>query len=265
MASPEYGPREISIATNPIFDQTFLFFEQKGQSLVNKNHCFIKQVHVFGALCYVYNEPTQKLAHSNKQGIFLGYGPSTSTILYYDEHSSSVKRAFHARIDDACVPVNSRPLIPLQIVFQHEPSKINHNLPEVSQAIEHITSPFQKDSLYTYSVTLPATGKIGLLLQNDDVFGIPVIVSMDPSSAFQKKCLTKLKKNSWIIGSTGRTADLFCCLLACMQVAAKETPPPKISRRCDILQWPTLYRSSRFQCVVCMLGTSCGYGHSIAR
>ena len=61
-----------------------------------------KNIHIFGAPVYAHDAPKQKLDPNNILGYFLGYGATTSSILFYDPCTQQVKRAFHARVDDYC-------------------------------------------------------------------------------------------------------------------------------------------------------------------
>ena len=66
-------------------------------------------------------------------------------------------------------------------------------------AITHISSPFNKSDLYTYTVNLGSSNDLGLTLIDDTTFGVPTILSMHPNSPFRSKCLHKLRRQAWII------------------------------------------------------------------
>ena len=65
--------------------------------------------------------------------------------------------------------------------------------------MEYVPSPFAQHELFTYDVTLPQTGTFGLVLQDDEHFGLPAIVSIETDSPFLKGCKKSLHRQAWII------------------------------------------------------------------
>lgn len=75
------------------------------------------------------------------------------------------------------------------------PPTLDKSLP----LLEYVPSPFQSHELFPYEVTVPAKGTFGVYFQDDEFFGLPIIVSMDADSPFLRGCKKTLRRQSWII------------------------------------------------------------------
>ena len=65
--------------------------------------------------------------------------------------------------------------------------------------LPYARSPFDENMTFTYKVNLPKTSPLGLDLIDDEIFGLPLITTMNSTSSFVKNCKRKLQTNSWII------------------------------------------------------------------
>ena len=72
-------------------------------------------------------------------------------------------------------------------------------LPTNTSTLEYADSAFDLNELYTYQVLLPPNAPLGLVLENDRDFGLPLITKIDPSSPFLVGCKKVLTKNAWIV------------------------------------------------------------------
>ena len=72
-------------------------------------------------------------------------------------------------------------------------------LPPSTLELTHADSAFDLEQLFSYQVDLPPTGPLGLLLEDDRDFGLPLIVRMQSDSPFLKGCKKSLTKNAWIV------------------------------------------------------------------
>ena len=138
----------------------------------------------------------------NRIARFLGFGSTSAVVIYEDLHTKKIKRARNCRIDDYFFLALTHPQLqcPASQVIQALSGKTS--TPQLSNelpALEYASSPFLSHELFTYEVTLPSTGPLGLILQDDDFFGLPVIVSMDEYSPFIAKCKKQLQRQAWII------------------------------------------------------------------
>ena len=73
-------------------------------------------------------------------------------------------------------------------------------LPPNALTVCSIKTPFKYETLFSYIVTLPSRGPLGINLENDKIFGLPIINSMNANSPFKLGCKKILQKNSWIVG-----------------------------------------------------------------
>jgi len=155
-------------------------------------------MHIFGATIYVHNPQAKKLDPKTVKGIFLGYGASTAVIYYLDQNKSTVKRAHHARVDD--LEVGGHAHSPGSMLIRQHADLQGVLLPESSSILNFTTSPFSYDNLFSFEVSLPPSGPLGLNLEDDKVFGLPVINYMHDDSPFKTGCKKTLQKNAWIVG-----------------------------------------------------------------
>ena len=156
------------------------------------------KLHIFGATIYVHDHTAKKLDPKASTGIYLGYGASTSIIYYLDPLKNTIKRTHNARIDD--LQIGGNDLTPGSRLIRNHANMSNIILPSMSLTLTTINSPFNQNNLFSYSVDLPPTGPLGLNMENDSVFGIPVINYMLNDSPFKPGCKKNLQKNAWIVG-----------------------------------------------------------------
>jgi len=73
-------------------------------------------------------------------------------------------------------------------------------LPNSTLTLLHIPSPFSYNNLFLYKVELPPKGPLGLVLENDAVFVLPIINAMASDGPFKVGCKKVLQHNSWLVG-----------------------------------------------------------------
>jgi len=175
------------------YPQTITPYEQWTNTKPSYN-----KLHVFGATIYVHASQAKKLDPKAVTGIFLGYGASTAVIYYLDAHHHTIKRAHHAKIDSTQIGASDNtPGSKMIQQFQQQPSL---TLPAVPLTLTTIPSPFSYQTLFSYTVSIPPKGPLGLNLEDDKVFGLPIINVMTQESAFRVGCKKTLHKNAWIVG-----------------------------------------------------------------
>jgi len=157
-----------------------------------------RTMHIFGASIYVHNEQAKKLDHKTCKGIFLGFGASTAVVYYLDQNKQTIKRAHHAKVDNH--EIGASPNSPGSLLIKHHSHLDDVVLPKEKSQLEVIDSPFSYETLYSYEVTITETGPIGLNLEDDKIFGLPVINLMHEDSPFRSGCKKSLHKNAWIVG-----------------------------------------------------------------
>ena len=161
-----------------------------------------KNIHIFGAPVTITEENGAKEKPRNHIGRFLGFGSSSAVVIYEDIKSGKLKRARNCRIDNYFSLATTHPslLCPASQLIQAasqniSPPLLSKDLP----LLEFIPSPFQQHELYTYDVTIQSSGPLGVVLEDDEHFGLPVIVSMAPNSCFSIKCKKQLRRQAWLI------------------------------------------------------------------
>jgi len=156
------------------------------------------KLHIFGSTIYVHASQAKKLDPKAVTGIFLGYGSSTAVIYYLDAHHRTIKRAHHAKIDSTQLGASDDTPGSKMIQKYHKHRILN--LPPLSLTLSTIASPFSYQNLFSYTVSIPPKGPLGLNLEDDKVFGLPIINTMTSDSAFRVGCKKSLHKNSWLVG-----------------------------------------------------------------
>jgi len=164
----------------------------------NQRKPSFSKMHIFGATIYVSNHEAKKLDAKATTGLFLGYGASTAVMYYLDNVKNTIKRAHHAKVDN--LQVGGNELTPGSRIIHKHANIANVNLPDHQLTISRIASPFKYETLFSYNVSISKTGPLGLNLEDDKVFGLPIINSMEDDSPFKHGCKKILQKNSWIIG-----------------------------------------------------------------
>lgn len=156
------------------------------------------KLHVFGATIYVHNHQAKRLQPKSDTGIYLGFGASTAVFYYLDPILKTIKRAHNTKIDD--LQIGGNDLTPGSRLIHQHGNLSNLRLPTSSITLATVASPFDYATLFTYQVTITRTGPLGLNLENDEVFGLPIINFMQETSLFRVGCKKNLQKNAWLIG-----------------------------------------------------------------
>ena len=138
-------------------------------------------MHVFGSTIYAHNDNDAALGNRSFLAVWLGYGPSTAIILYWDKARNIYGRCHHACHDDYDFQTDGAPA---QLLLERYVSKEDRPLPEPCINYEEINSPFAPYNCFTYSVTLPPSGPTGLHMSDDKDFGLPLITRMSSDRPF---------------------------------------------------------------------------------
>ena len=159
-------------------------------------------IHIFGSPVTIVAEEEKKESGQNKVGRFLGFASTSAVILYQNISNGTLGRARHGRIDDffMLALTHEEFVCPASTLIQ---STLNDKaLPKIDTeppVLPYALTPFDENMTFTYTVTLPKSGPLGLEIIDDEVFGLPLICEMDINSNFVKNCKKKLHTNSWII------------------------------------------------------------------
>ena len=159
-------------------------------------------IHIFGAPIAITAENSSKEEPRNFTGRFLGFGSTSAVVIYQDLQSKKIKRARNCRIDDYFSLAATHPQLVCpasQLIHSTSTSKPCPSLSKQLPILEYVPSPFHPYELFTYEVNVPQTGSFGLILQDDEHFGLPVIISMENYSPFLKGCKKSLLRQAWII------------------------------------------------------------------
>ena len=148
-----------------------------------KQKLLFNKLHIFGATVYVHNYMNKKLDHKATAGLFLGYGASTAVVYYYDKIKHQVKCAHHVPVNDLQIG-GSDETLGSKLISKHA-TLHNIILPESISTLEKIKTPFEYDQIFSYEVQLPQQGSLGLNMENDPVFGLPIINHMSENSPFK--------------------------------------------------------------------------------
>ena len=159
-------------------------------------------IHIFGCPITIVPDEPKKENGQNKVGRFLGFGASSAVLLYQDIKTNTLGRARHGRIDDMFMIAltENNFVCPgsklIQSTLNNTPLPKFDTLPP---ELPYAKSPFDLSLTFTYTVLLPKTGRLGLVLCNDEIFGLPLITEMEQTSCFAKNCKKKLHTNAWIV------------------------------------------------------------------
>ena len=66
-------------------------------------------MHVFGSTIYAHNNNDQKLGDKSFSAVWLGYGPSTAILLYWDPVRNIYDRYHHSCIENYTFQVKADP------------------------------------------------------------------------------------------------------------------------------------------------------------
>ena len=161
-----------------------------------------EQIHIFGAPVTITEENSGKEEPRNRIGRFLGFGSSSAVIIYEDMRSGKIKRARNCRIDNYFSLATTHPQLVCPASRLIQAASTNSTPPTLDKSLpllEYVPSPFQEHELFTYEVTIPVTGPFGLYFQDDEFFGLPIVISMEDDSPFVLGCKKSLRRQSWII------------------------------------------------------------------
>ena len=116
------------------------------------------KLHVFGSTIYVHNDSSKSLGEPSFPAAWLGYGPSTSLLLYWDPDRNIYLRCHHGHIDDyAFLMKNAAGQIVIDIFLL----KSELTLPLVTSILDIADSPFLPHNSQSYTVTIPPSVPIG--------------------------------------------------------------------------------------------------------
>lgn len=104
-------------------------------------------------------------------------------------------RCHHGCIDDYTFQIKDAPG---HILLDKYVIGTNDKLAPSAIEIERVNSTFQPHNLFSYSVTIPPSGLLGLTWKNDLDFGIPLVVRMSKDSPFKKGCKKQFQSQVWI-------------------------------------------------------------------
>ena len=161
-----------------------------------------RDAHIFGAPVTITNENSSKEQPRNRLGRFLGLSSYSAVIIYEDLKTKKIKRARNCRIGNyfSLALTNSSLDCPASRLIHATSNK--QPLPTLSQdlpLLEYVPSPFASHDLFTYEITVPLAGPFGITLQDDEFFGLPIIIDMSSDSYFVKGCKKSLRRQVWII------------------------------------------------------------------
>ena len=140
----------------------------------------------------------KKLDHKATAGLFLGYGALTAVVYYYDKIRRQVKCAHHVQVND--LQIGGSDETPGSKLISKHATLHNIILPKSISTLKRIKTPFEYDQLFSYEVQLPQQGSLGLNMENDPVFGLPIINHMSENSPFKMGCKENLQKNALLVG-----------------------------------------------------------------
>ena len=128
-----------------------------------------RQLHVFGAICNVIKDETNKLLPRGTQGLFMGYGNTTKAPLYFCHQTRAIHRSHHRIVNDASHRTN------LENIFT-SPSKDTPTFTPSTIHLDLMPTPFHNQILHTYEITIPHHAThAGFEIKDDTYFNIPYI------------------------------------------------------------------------------------------
>ena len=132
---------------------------------------------------YLHLNDTKSLGVQNQHMVWLGYGPSTAVLSFWNQASNKFGRCHHARLDDGSFPVKD---VTGNALICNNALSCDDKSQTKLVMLEQVDLPFQPHNSFTYQVTIPPPGPLGLVWKNDLDFGLPLIVCMSSSSPFKK-------------------------------------------------------------------------------
>ena len=136
-----------------------------------------RQLHVFGAICNIIKDETNKLLPRGTQGLFMGYGNTTKAPLYFCLHTRAIHRSHHLIVNDASHRTNLENIFtsPFQgtPTFTYPPSILisclHYSIIKLSTPTKSpsLTEPLTQDSKQRTTPTLisPTSPKQSVILQ----------------------------------------------------------------------------------------------------
>ena len=110
----------------------------------------------------------------------------TAVVYYYDKIKRQVKRAHHDQVDN--LQIDGSDKTPGSKLISKHATLHNIILPESVSTLKRIKTPFEYNQLFFYEVQLPQLGSLGLNMENDPVFRLPIINHMSENSPFKMGC-----------------------------------------------------------------------------
>ena len=118
-----------------------------------------RKLHIFGCTLYLHLNETKSLGACSEPFVWLGYGPSTAVLLYWNHLTNEFNRCHHGRLDDLVFPVESAPgnkMIDKYV--KGEPASLANQ----SFNLERVYTPFLPCNSFTYQVRIPPSEPLGL-------------------------------------------------------------------------------------------------------
>ena len=137
--------------------------------LIYKKRPNYKDLHVFGAISTIIKDEQNKLLPRGTTGLFMGYGNTTKSPLYFCLTNRTLQRSHHLIVNDA----SHRERLPN--IF----TSPTNNLPTVqlnSIKLDLLPTPFATHPIHTYEITIPHHAThAGLEILDDEYFNIPYL------------------------------------------------------------------------------------------
>ena len=159
---------------------------------------------------YIGITVSKNALHQHFDRYFVGYGNHSGIILVWDPQTRQVKRAHHGYIDEYNVRVlENEPLTPNSVLLRQFPTNILDENAEldstkvkiISTNIDIIPSKFKQSELAIITIQLPPgpSNILGLKLESDSSYGLPVLTSVFPTSPIRNQIPADLHHNFWIV------------------------------------------------------------------
>ena len=134
--------------------------------------------------------PSSQAPHTiSHDAYFVGFQNHSTVMLGYQPQKHRIVRVHHAVVDEFGCTLKDAKLSPAEYLLRHHPTMNLTDATEYSTLIEPVElgftdSPFDASKLIVLSVTLPPSSiqDLGLILEDDQVYGLPTIVDIKRDS-----------------------------------------------------------------------------------
>ena len=176
----------------------------------------LKNMHVFGTVCYAYEQSKTKLDARCKKGIFLGYDRSSPAYLVYYPDINDIKRCRVVKFTD----VKPEPELP-----------VNEDEFEINKVPDHVSVPDTNNDDDVPNVTVkPDDETVGDSMKDKDDAGLltpPTVKSRYPRRQHE---LPSYLKDYALDDSTKSSIDYCCRLSAIPQTYQEAMSSPEASK-----------------------------------